>query len=292
MQNRFLQHLKTFPLYLLPNHLLSALLHQFMRIKCKKTKNTQINLFSKLYKVNMQEAERVSSEDYVDFNDFFTRKLKEDAREIIANDQQLLSPVDGVVSEKGKIKHDLLLQAKGQYYSLTELLAGDEKLCQTFFDGDFITIYLSPKDYHRIHMPITGKLKQMIHVPGDLFGVNPASVNTIPRLFARNERVINIFETQYGLMALIQVGAIFVSSIETVWHGVVTPPRQQHVQKWDYEEDITINQGEEMGRFNMGSTVILLFAKNKLELAQQCQANSSLQLGNVLGNLSNEQTSV
>jgi len=286
-----IDYLKSYPLYLLPKHILSALLHRFMRIKHPGIKNNQIELFLKAFPVNMDEAEKQHASNYEDFNHFFTRTLKPDVRQLEAQDDRVLSPVDGQISEGGGIEDEQLFQAKGQNYTLTELLGGDASLTELFRNGTFLTIYLSPKDYHRIHMPINGTLKQMVHVPGDLFSVNTSSVKTIPRLFARNERVINIFDTASGYMALIQVGAIFVSSIETVWHGVVTPPRKRFIQHWSYnnnEGDISLKQCEEMGRFNMGSTVILLFAKDKIELSQELKNGNNIQLGNVLGSVIND----
>ena len=258
-----------------------------MRIKHPGIKNNQIELFLKFFPVNMHETEKQHASNYEDFNQFFTRSLKPEVRQLQAQHDKILSPVDGQISETGKIENEQLFQAKGQTYTLTELLAGDASLTELFKNGTFLTIYLSPKDYHRIHMPIKGTLKQMLHVPGDLFSVNTSSVKTIPRLFARNERVINIFDTAAGCMALIQVGAIFVSSIETIWHGVVTPPRKKFIQHWSYAKDdaICLNQCDEMGRFNMGSTVILLFAKDKVELSQQLINGNNIQLGNSLGTI-------
>ncbi len=287
MQNtRLIDYLKSYPLYLLPKHFLSALLHWFMRIEILSVKNAQINLFIKAFPVNMQEAENASAEYYNNFNHFFTRSLKENTRNLSPQKTKLLSPVDGQISEHGSIEDEQLIQAKGQSYSLTELLGGNAELSNQFKNGTFITIYLSPKDYHRIHMPAEGKLKQMVHVPGELFSVNNASVKTVPRLFARNERVINIFETPAGTMALIQVGAIFVSSIETIWHGIVTPPRKKFIQNWQYNnQNVSLNQCDEMGRFNMGSTVILLFAENKVKLLEQLNNGDDIQLGNELGDI-------
>lgn len=285
-----IDYLKSYPLYLLPKHLLSALLHRFMRIKNTGIKNKQIELFLKAFPVNMDEAEKQHASNYEDFNHFFTRSLKAGVRQIQPQDDKVLSPVDGQLSEAGKIENEQLIQAKGQDYTLTELLGGDASLTELFKNGAFLTIYLSPKDYHRIHMPVNGLLKQMLHVPGELFSVNSSSVKTVPRLFARNERVINIFDTPAGSMALIQVGAIFVSSIKTVWHGVVTPPRKKFIQHWDYcsnddDKETRLNQCEEMGRFNMGSTVILLFAKNRVKLNQDLTSGNNVLLGNVLGTL-------
>ena len=288
-----IDYLKTWPLFLLPQHFLSSLIHRFMRIKQPGFKNLQISQFIKLFNVNMSEAQQENSTDFIDFNHFFTRELKADVRVDNTNKDELCCPVDGAVSELGDIEDDQLIQAKGHYFSLNELLAGDDTLTNTFRNGKFATIYLSPRDYHRIHMPIDGQLTQMLHVPGDLFGVNKASVKTIPRLFARNERVISLFDTPAGPMALIQVGAIFVASIETVWQGVVTPPRRKQVQGWQYDKEPQLNKepqpglkkAQEMGRFNMGSTVILLFAKGAIEWDSELYAEKPVQMGQLLGKI-------
>ena len=281
-----IDYLKTWPLFLLPQHFLSSLIHRFMRIKHPGFKNFQINQFIKLFKVNMSEAEQGNSADFLDFNHFFTRQLKADVRVDKTRDNELCSPVDGAISELGDIVDEQLIQAKGHYFGLNELLAGDQLLTDTFRSGKFATIYLSPRDYHRIHMPIDGSLQEMLHVPGQLFGVNNASVKTIPRLFARNERVISIFDTPAGPMALIQVGAIFVSSIETTWQGVITPPRRKQVQRWQYQEQSKIKKAQEMGRFNMGSTVVLLFAKDMIEWDKELQPNQPVKMGQLLGEIS------
>jgi phosphatidylserine decarboxylase len=278
-----IDYLKTWPLFLLPQHFLSSLIHRFMRIKQPGFKNFQISQFIKLFNVNMNEALKQDINEFIDFNHFFTRALKKEARPDQTSEAELACPVDGAISELGTIDDDRLIQAKGHFFNLQDLLAGSEMLANTFRNGSFATIYLSPRDYHRIHMPIEGQLKEMIHVPGQLFGVNRASVKTIPRLFARNERVISLFDTPAGAMALIEVGAIFVSSIETTWHGVVTPPRSKSVQNWQYQDNITLKKTEEMGRFNMGSTVILLFENNRVQWDSSLQANSPVQLGQRLG---------
>jgi len=283
-----LDYLKTWPLFILPQHFLSSLMHRFMRIKQPGIKNLQISQFVKLFKVNMDEAAQQDINSFVDFNHFFTRELKAQVRVDNTSNNELCCPVDGAVSELGNIEDEQLFQAKGHYFHLNELLAGDQTLADTFRNGKFATIYLSPKDYHRIHMPIDGTLKEMIHVPGQLFGVNKASVKAIPRLFARNERVINLFETPAGTMALIEVGAIFVSSIETTWHGVVTPPRSKQVQRWQYQNEVVINKAQEMGRFNMGSTVVLLFSENSVEWNSELQAETPVQLGQLLGEIKPE----
>jgi len=281
----FIDYLKTFPLFLLPTHFLSALLHRFMRIEWPAFKNLQMSLFCKVYPVKLDEAKEQDFNFYKNFNQFFTRELNTEARPITTDKSKVLCPVDGAISELGPIKTDLLYQAKGHYFTLEELLGGDYELAKQFEHGQFATIYLSPKDYHRIHMPVDGNLKQMIHIPGQLFGVNPSSVKAIPRLFSRNERVVNIFETPAGPMALIQVGAIFVSSIETTWHGVVTPPRRPDIQSWSYDTQHQLKQGQEMGRFNMGSTVILLFAQDQIEWQQYLRPETLVQLGNYMGQI-------
>ena len=280
-----IDYLKTWPLFLLPQHFLSSLIHSFTRIKHSGLKNFQINQFIKLFNVNMSEAEQENSADFLDFNAFFTRQLKAGVRVDKTSDNELCSPVDGAISELGDIVDEQLIQAKGHYFALSELLAGDQSLTDTFRNGKFATIYLSPRDYHRIHMPIDGSLQGMQHVPGQLFGVNNASVKTIPRLFARNERVITLFETPAGPMALILVGAIFVSSIETTWQGVITPPRRKQVQRWQYQEQSKISKAQEMGRFNMGSTVVLLFAKDMIEWDKELQPNRPVQMGQFLGKI-------
>lgn len=282
-------YFKSYPLFLLPKHWLSALMHRFMRIKNPHIKNLQIEQFIKAFAVNMSDSERYRADEFSDFNDFFTRSLNSQSRDLTPQHHKIISPVDGQISEGGQIENEQLFQAKGQNYSLTELLGGNAELSQQFSNGSFLTIYLSPKDYHRIHMPMDGTLQQMIHVPGELFSVNNSSVKTIPRLFARNERVINIFDTPAGSMALIQVGAIFVSSIETKWHGVVSPPSKKFIQHWKYHnstaENIKFQQGDEMGRFNMGSTVILLFTKDKIKLSPELSSGNNIQLGNLLGDI-------
>jgi phosphatidylserine decarboxylase len=257
-----------------------------MRIKHKGFKNWQINQFITRFNVNMSESKQQNSTDFIDFNHFFTRQLLPETRPDKTQQNELCCPVDGAISELGDIEELQLIQAKGHHFSLYELLAGNQKLTEIFRQGKFATIYLSPKDYHRIHMPIEGALQEMIHVPGQLFGVNQASVKTIPRLFARNERVISIFTTPVGTMALIQVGAIFVSSIETTWQGVITPPRRKQVQSWQYQQPQTIHKAEEMGRFNMGSTVILLFTKNSITWNPKLQRNTPVKMGQLLANRS------
>lgn len=234
----------------------------------------------------MAESLIQDTDQFASFNEFFTRQLKANARPISAVANGIVSPADGVVSQAGKITNGDIIQAKGKTFTVTDLLGGDAQRAAPFNDGIFTTIYLSPKDYHRLHMPITGTLKEMIHVPGKLFSVNAATTEAVPRLFARNERVCCIFDTEVGEMALILVGAIFVSSIETVWHGVVTPPTQSEVRQWHYEADaVTLEKGEEMGRFNMGSTIIVLFAKDRASWQNELSAGQPVRLGELIGTI-------
>lgn len=271
---------------MIPQHFLSKMMWKLTRCEYKWLLKLVLPLFIRQFKVNMNEAKNSDWKSYTSFNNFFTRELKEDAREISSDKSTIASPVDGAVSQLGKINEDLIFQAKGHAYSLTQLLGDRKDLGEVFKDGQFNTIYLSPKDYHRIHMPIDGTLKEMIHVPGELFSVNPTTVENVPALFARNERVICLFDTDAGPMAMILVGAIFVGSIETVWHGEVTPPTCKDIRNWKYdEENMSYLKGEEMGRFNMGSTVILLHANNKMEWDKELQAEQVVRLGEEIGTI-------
>lgn len=243
-----------------------------------------INQVVRLYGVNLTEAEHSDISAYKSFNDFFTRALKPGVRSIDTNARSIISPADGLVSQAGMITADQIFQAKGKTFSAVELLGGDEDRAKPFFDGGFVTIYLSPKDYHRLHMPLSGNLTEMVHIPGCLFSVNSATTNYVPGLFARNERIAAIFETEVGPMALVLVGAIFVSSIETAWHGVVTPPSGSTVRAWKYIPNETVlDKGQEMGRFNMGSTIIVLFGKDKVEWLPELAAGQTLLMGQQIG---------
>jgi phosphatidylserine decarboxylase len=203
---------------------------------------------------------------------------------LTAEKNAIACPADGAVSQAGRITEGNIFQAKGKSFTAADLLGGSAERAAPFNDGQFATIYLSPKDYHRLHMPLTGTLREMVHVPGRLFSVNKATTNSVPGLFARNERVAAIFDTEAGPMALVLVGAIFVSSIETVWHGVVTPPTVSSVQTWRYENNApTLNIGEEMGRFNMGSTIIVLFGKDKAQWLDGFKADKYVKLGELIG---------
>lgn len=247
-------------------------------------KNWFIAQFARLFKVNMAEAVLADPAAYACFNDFFTRALKPGARPLAEGDHTLLCPADGVLSRFGVIEGDRLIQAKGRDYRLVDLLGGDETLAGEFQQGQFATVYLSPRDYHRLHMPLAGRLREMLHVPGRLFSVNSATTRVIPDLFARNERVIAIFDTEVGPMALILVGAIFVASIDTVWHGTVTPPSADGVQRWHYRDaPLNLERGAEMGRFNMGSTIIALFAKDSVTWRADLTEGVAVRMGQALG---------
>ncbi|MGD8408011.1 MAG: archaetidylserine decarboxylase [Thiohalophilus sp.] len=270
--------------YALPHHLLSRLMLRLTRIKTVWFKNVFIRTFIRLFNVNMSEAQEPEPTRYPDFNHFFTRALKPEARPLSIQDNTIICPVDGTVSQLGRIEEEQLFQAKGHHYSLATLLGNHEKWSHTFHGGSFATLYLSPRDYHRIHMPVSGTLTEMLHVPGRLFSVNPTTVKRVPNLFARNERVICLFDTVHGPMAMILVGAIFVASIETVWHGTVTPPTHHEIQHWDYHSHpVTLQEGEEVGRFNMGSTVILLFGKDAITFNSELGHGSHVQMGQQLG---------
>ncbi len=274
--------LKAWLFMLLPHHLVSRLVFHVTRLKGPIVA-PMIRAFVKAYRVDMQDAVIEDINAYPTFNDFFIRALKPEARPIVDHPQALASPVDGTVSQCGPITFDHLFQAKNQCYSMQDLLGGDRLLARLFEGGRFATIYLAPYNYHRIHMPIDGRLKKMIHVPGRLFSVAPWTVRAVPRLFARNERVVCLFSTPAGPMAMILVGAINVAAIETAWHGLVTPPKGRKISEYDYDHaDKHYARGEEMGRFNMGSTVILLTSE-KVNWGSHLQAGQTLKMGEVIG---------
>lgn len=282
-----LDKLLTIPQYLLPQHLLSRGMHRLANCEVKWVKDTFIKVIAKLYKVNVDEAMLGGDvEHYASFNAFFTRELKQGTHTIAAGDTTVVSPVDGAISQISdiSISNGRIIQAKGQDYSVLELLGGDAALAAQFTGGQFTTIYLSPKDYHRIHMPITGKLKQMRYLPGKLFSVNPRTARAVPRLFARNERVVTVFDTAVGPVVMVLVGAIFVGSMETVWSGKLTPPYGDELQDWTYEGDtaITLEKGVEMGRFNMGSTVVMLLPNKDSEWRADLTAEQTVRLGQAL----------
>ena len=243
-----------------------------------------IRRFVAKYRVNMDEALDSDISSYRTFNEFFTRALKPGARPIAQ--AGLVCPVDGAISQFGPIAGDQLFQAKGHHYSTTALVGGDAALAAHYKDGSFATIYLSPRDYHRIHMPCDGRLTRMIYVPGDLFSVNPVTARGVPGLFARNERVVCVFESARGPFVLVLVGATIVGSMATVWHGVVNPPRGKVVREWRYpasgQPEVALKQGEEMGRFLLGSTVVMLFPKGPLRFNPDWVPGRAVQLGELM----------
>jgi phosphatidylserine decarboxylase len=278
--------LKVLPQYILPQHSLSKLMSTITHSENDALKNWCINTVIKHYGVNMAEALEENPEVFKSFNHFFTRELKPEVRPLTTEKNAIACPADGSVSQAGNITDGKIFQAKGMSFSTVDLLGGDADRAKPFEDGVFATIYLSPKDYHRLHMPLTGTLQEMVHIPGKLFSVNNATTRSVPGLFARNERVAALFDTEAGPMALVLVGAIFVSSIETVWHGVVTPPTAPSVQTWYYDKKpITLKKGEEMGRFNMGSTIIVLLGKDKVQWDSGFKADQLVKLGEMIGKL-------
>ncbi len=273
-------------LYILPHHLLSQVMHEITRCEWVPFKNLLIHQAIRLYKVDMSIAAEPDPAAYRCFNTFFTRPLRTDARPLATEKNAIVSPVDGAVSHSGQIIDGRIFQAKGQDYSLEELVGGDVSLMDAFEGGSFATIYLSPRDYHRIHIPLAGRLNKMLHIPGRLFSVSPSTTRTVPRLFSRNERVVNLFETDAGPMAVIMVGAIFVASMDTVWAGTVAPLCRS-IRSWDYTdsstEPVAFEQGAEIGRFNMGSTVVLLFGKDAVEWSTTMAPDSRLKMGQRIG---------
>ncbi len=273
--------LAVFLQYLLPKQLLTTLAGRFASARAGSLTTTTIRRFVARYKVDMSEAAAPDVASYASFNDFFTRALRPGLRPLA--DCAVVCPVDGAVSQLGSIEHDQIFQAKGHHYSTTALLGGNAQLAAQFKDGHFATIYLSPRDYHRIHMPVTGRLLSMEHVPGALFSVNPATARGVPGLFARNERVVCMFDTPLGLMALVLVGATIVGSMATVWHGQVNPPRTGQPRRWDYSgQQITLRKGEEMGRFLLGSTVVLLFQHDAIQFQPDWTAARQVRLGEAM----------
>lgn len=271
--------------YLLPHHLLSRLMGKITHCRIGWVKMTYMKVIIRQFDVDVSEAAEQNLERYEHFNAFFTRQLKDGARTFVSGNDNIASPVDGCVSQAGEITDGRIFQAKGHDYSLTTLLGGEDDWSAKFNGGSFTTLYLSPRDYHRIHMPMDASLREMRHVPGRLFSVSPSTVRTIPGLFARNERAVCLFDTDTGPMAMILVGAIFVASIETVWHGTVSPPTRRDIQTWKYGEGgnlIHFQKGEEMGRFNMGSTVILLYGPNQIRWSPELVASAPVQMGQLI----------
>lgn len=270
--------------YPLPHHPLSRLMGRLTHCRNPAFKNFFIRNITRAYNVNLDEALEADINAYGCFNEFFTRPLKPGARPLTQAAGAIACPADGFVSQLGDIHEGQILQAKGMDYRVDTLLGGDAERAAPFMGGKFATIYLSPRDYHRLHMPLAGSLREMIHVPGRLFSVNDATARGVPNLFARNERVVALFDTEAGPMALILVGAIFVASIETVWHGVVTPPTSTRVQTWKYDtQSVQLARGEEMGRFNMGSTIIVLFGKDAIDWSDALQPGTVTRMGEAIG---------
>ena len=273
--------------YIMPQLYLTQLAGWFAQQKWGAVTHFVIKAFAKKYNVDMSEAKKENFSDYESFNQFVIRELKDNARKINENPTALCLPADGRVSQIGHIDDDRLLQAKGHFFSLSDLLADDEELVNTFKNVEFATIYLSPRDYHRVHMPCDATLRKMIYVPGDLFSVNPFLAEHVPNLFARNERVICVFDTAFGPMVQILVGATITASMSTVWAGVINPPRTGEVKVWTYQGDsaIKLTKGQEMGAFQLGSTVINLFPANSVTLAEYLEVDVPVRMGEILATM-------
>ena len=273
------------PQYLLPKQALTRLMGALAGLEGGSVTTAVIRWFIQRYNVNMSEALEADPAAYASFNQFFTRPLRPGVRPLA--DADWICPVDGAVSQLGAITGDAgdqIFQAKGHHYSTQALVGGDATLAAQFAHGHFATIYLSPRDYHRIHMPCAGRLLRMIHVPGDLFSVNPTTARGVPSLFARNERVVCVFEGEFGPFVLVLVGATIVGSMATVWHGVVNPPRPGQLREWSYtDQHIHLQRGEEMGRFLLGSTVVMLFPKNTLAFNPEWAPTRAIRMGEAMG---------
>ncbi|NNM52572.1 MAG: phosphatidylserine decarboxylase [Pseudomonadales bacterium] len=285
MQNDTRNQLFVLLQYLLPQHLISRWVGALAASSQPLIKNFLARRFIQRYGVDLSEAKHQNIEDFATFNDFFTRALREDARSWPLDKTIMGCPADGCISQLGQVEAGRIFQAKGQYFDLLELLGGDENAAKQFAGGNFATIYLSPRDYHRVHMPCRGQLERMIHVPGDLFSVNAATAQHVPRLFARNERVICLFNTSHGPVAMILVGAMIVASIATPWAGLVAP-LQRKIRITHYGQHLApplLERGDEMGRFLLGSTVILLTGANQSTWNNELSAGTPVQMGMPLG---------
>jgi len=270
------------PQYLLPKRLLTQFAGLVANMRGGALTHAIIRNFVAKYGVDMSEAADPRIESYASFNDFFTRPLREGARPLA--DAPLICPVDAAISQFGPIERDQIFQAKGHSYSTRALVGGDQQLARQFDHGHFATLYLAPKDYHRIHMPCEGRLTRMIYVPGDLFSVNPLTARHVPGLFARNERVVCVFDTAFGPFINVLVGATIVGSVSTVWHGVVNPPRTREIRAWTYEgQNIVLGKGAEMGRFLLGSTVVMLFPWKVVTFTPDWAPTKPVRLGEAMG---------
>jgi phosphatidylserine decarboxylase len=270
--------------YVLPKQLITEFMGKLAGMQGGARTHAVIRWFIKRYGVSMAEAANPDVTSYASFNEFFTRPLRAGARPLAQT--EFVCPVDGAVSQFGAIEQDQIFQAKGHSYSTTALVGGDAQLAALFANGHFATIYLSPKDYHRIHMPCAGQLQRMIYVPGDLFSVNPTTAQGVPGLFARNERVVCVFDTEYGPFVNVLVGATIVGSMATVWHGVVNPPRPGKIVQWRYsDKNITLAKGAEMGRFLLGSTVVMLWPKNTLRFHPGWAPGAAVRMGEAMANV-------
>ena len=293
MSASFSDIIKTYSLYVLPHHLLTRVVYWLTRRQSPLT-GPVIRWFARKYDVEMTDAQNTDLNSYPTFNQFFTRALKPEARPIDLAADAIVSPADGRISAIGHVKDARVFQAKGIDYSLVNLLGGDDEASRRLANGQFATIYLSPRDYHRLHMPLAGKLIKQTHVPGRLFSVGPHAVRALPDLFTRNERVIAQFETEYGLMALVLVGAMNVAAIETVWDGLITPPQHSAISHKIYtsgidqteaeQPEVHLTKGAEMGRFNMGSTIIVVL-ENPTRWVQELQSGDAVRMGQLIGQL-------
>ncbi|MGL1832743.1 archaetidylserine decarboxylase [Rhodocyclaceae bacterium SMB388] len=269
--------------YVLPKQALTVLAGKLAGLRGGRLTTAVIRWFVNRYGVDMSEAVNPDVTAYPSFNEFFTRPLCEGARPLA--EAEYVCPVDGAISQFGVIEHERIFQAKGHDYSARALVGGDAELASRFTDGAFATLYLSPRDYHRIHMPCAGRLLRMIHVPGELFSVNPATARGVPGLFARNERVVCEFEAGFGSFVMVLVGATIVGSMATVWHGIVNPPRRSMIEVWRYDDqDIRLEQGAEMGRFLLGSTVVMLFPKDAIAFNPEWAPAVGVRMGEMMGN--------
>lgn len=282
-----LDKLKTLPQYCVPQHGLTWLMGKLAASQRTGLKNFAIQKFIDAYGVDMSQSLIEDPTEFACFNDFFIRHLKPGLRPITDDPKAIISPADGAISQIGRIEGGKIIQAKGHHFTVKELLGGDIHRAEPFFGGNFATIYLAPKDYHRVHMPVTGKLQEMIYIPGKLFSVSDTTARSVPQLFSRNERAVCFFEHNGARVAVILVGAMIVASMNTVWHGDITPPRAKKVRQWQYPnpktEAITLQRGDEMGYFKLGSTVIVLFEKEQMQWNEDIQAHMPVQMGQTLG---------